>query len=150
MFIAFKIYLRIIRLLLALYAVEFISFSRPFNKRSCRSLSSCIMKQIFFSFVPSITDARQRRISYDLKDAYRLDMIRFHEVSGYMLKEKSLRKRQHFIQSCSPKPAMEWIPGALSPEVKRPRREADHLLPASAEVNKTWICTSTPSYAVMA
>jgi hypothetical protein len=33
--------------------------------------------------------------------------------------------------------------------VKRPRREADHSPPASAEVKKMWICTSTPPYAFM-
>jgi hypothetical protein len=29
---------------------------------------------------------------------------------------------------------MQWIPGALSPEVKRPGREADHAPPHSGEV----------------
>jgi hypothetical protein len=32
------------------------------------------------------------------------------------------------------------------PGVKRPGREADHLPPTSAEVNNTWIYTSTPPY----
>jgi hypothetical protein len=31
-------------------------------------------------------------------------------------------------------PPIKWIPGALFPGVKRPRREADHSLPSSAEV----------------
>jgi hypothetical protein len=34
--------------------------------------------------------------------------------------------------------------------VKRPRREADHSPPTSAEVKKTWIYTSPPLYAFMA
>jgi hypothetical protein len=34
--------------------------------------------------------------------------------------------------------------------VKRPGREADHLPPASAEVKKMWIYTSTSRYAFMA
>jgi hypothetical protein len=38
----------------------------------------------------------------------------------------------------------------LSPGVKRPGGEADHSSPTSAEVNKTWIYTSTPPYAFMA
>jgi hypothetical protein len=42
------------------------------------------------------------------------------------------------------------LPGALSPGVKRQRREADHSPPASAEVKKIWIYTSTPPYAFMA
>jgi hypothetical protein len=41
-------------------------------------------------------------------------------------------------------PPIQWVPGALSPGVKRPGREADHSLPASAEVKKMWISTSTP------
>jgi hypothetical protein len=34
--------------------------------------------------------------------------------------------------------------GGSSPGVKRPGREADHSPPASAEVQKMWICTSIP------
>jgi hypothetical protein len=37
--------------------------------------------------------------------------------------------------------------GALSPGVRRQRREADHSPPTSAEVKKMWIYTSTPPYA---
>jgi hypothetical protein len=40
--------------------------------------------------------------------------------------------------------------GDLSPGVKRPEREIDHSPPASAEVKKMWIYTSTPPYAFMA
>jgi hypothetical protein len=40
--------------------------------------------------------------------------------------------------------------GALSPGVKRKGREADRSPPASAEVKKTWIYTSTPPYVFMA
>jgi hypothetical protein len=32
------------------------------------------------------------------------------------------------------------------PGLKRPEREADHSPPTSAEVKKTWISTSTPTY----
>jgi hypothetical protein len=45
---------------------------------------------------------------------------------------------------------IQWVPGALSPGVKRPGREADRSPPANAEVKKMWIYTSTPSYAFMA
>jgi hypothetical protein len=44
---------------------------------------------------------------------------------------------------------IKWVPGALSPGVKRPGRESDRSPPASAEVNKRWIYTSTPPYAFM-
>jgi hypothetical protein len=33
-------------------------------------------------------------------------------------------------------PPIQWVPGALSPGVKRPGREVDHSPPASAEVKK--------------
>jgi hypothetical protein len=54
------------------------------------------------------------------------------------------------IFSTSSRPVLgsiQWVPGALSLGVKRPGREADHLPPASAEVKKMWIYTSTPPYA---
>jgi hypothetical protein len=34
-------------------------------------------------------------------------------------------------------PPIQWVPGALSPGVKRPGREADHSPPTSAGVKKT-------------
>jgi hypothetical protein len=40
-------------------------------------------------------------------------------------------------------PPVKWVPGTLSPGLKRQGREADHLPPTSAEVKKIWICTST-------
>jgi hypothetical protein len=39
---------------------------------------------------------------------------------------------------------------ALFPGVKRPRREADHSPPVSAEVKNTWVYTSIPPYDFMA
>jgi hypothetical protein len=39
--------------------------------------------------------------------------------------------------------------GALSLRINRPEREADPSPPASAEVKKTWIHTSTPPYVFM-
>ena len=40
-------------------------------------------------------------------------------------------------------PPTQWIPGPF-PGVKRPRREADHSLPSSAEVKNQWSYTSVP------
>jgi hypothetical protein len=64
---------------------------------------------------------------------------------------------KNFLISTSSRPVLrptepptQWVPGALSPGVKRPGREADRLPPTSAEVKKTWIYTSTPPYAFMA
>jgi hypothetical protein len=41
-------------------------------------------------------------------------------------------------------PPIQWVPGALSPEVKRPGREVVHSPPTSVEVKKTWVYISTP------
>jgi hypothetical protein len=40
--------------------------------------------------------------------------------------------------------------GGSLPGLKRQGREADQSPPTSAEVNKIWIYTSTPPYALMA
>jgi hypothetical protein len=50
----------------------------------------------------------------------------------------------------STQPPIQLVPRALSPAVKRPGHEADHLPPISAEVKKMWIYTFTPTYAFMA
>jgi hypothetical protein len=44
-------------------------------------------------------------------------------------------------------PPIQWVPGSLYSGVKRPRREADHSPPVSAEVKKMWIHSPhTPSW----
>jgi hypothetical protein len=48
------------------------------------------------------------------------------------------------------RPPVQWVPGALSPEVKQLGCDADHSPPTSAEVKKMWINTSTPPYAFVA
>jgi hypothetical protein len=40
-------------------------------------------------------------------------------------------------------PPIQWVPGTIYQGVERPGREADQSLPASAEVKKIWIYTST-------
>jgi hypothetical protein len=47
-------------------------------------------------------------------------------------------------------PPIQWVPGAPSPGVKRPGREADRSPPSSAEVKNAWSYTSTPQYVLMA
>jgi hypothetical protein len=58
----------------------------------------------------------------------------------------------HVIQTDSGAHSASYpmVTGALSREVKRPGREADHSPPTSAEVKKIWIYTSIPPYAFMA
>jgi hypothetical protein len=43
----------------------------------------------------------------------------------------------------------QWVPGTLSPELKRPEREAGQSPPTSADVKKTWSYTSTLPYVFM-
>jgi hypothetical protein len=47
-------------------------------------------------------------------------------------------------------PPIQWVPGALSLGVKRPRREADHSSTSIAEVKNARTYTSTPPYVFMA
>jgi hypothetical protein len=61
--------------------------------------------------------------------------------------EKKMSSRPDLGSIQSP---LQRVPGALSPGVKRPGREADHSPPTSAEVKKMWIYTSTPPYAFIA
>jgi hypothetical protein len=41
-------------------------------------------------------------------------------------------------------PPIQWLPGALSPRIKRPGREVNHTPPPSAEVKNGWSYTYTP------
>jgi hypothetical protein len=41
-------------------------------------------------------------------------------------------------------PPIHWVPGALSPGLKRPEREADHSLPSSAEFKNSAAITPLP------
>jgi hypothetical protein len=65
-----------------------------------------------------------------------------------------LPKSMDRIFSSPNRPDRLWgSPDLLSNEyrgVKQPGREANHSPPASAEVKKIWIYTSTPPYAFMA
>jgi hypothetical protein len=84
-------------------------------------------------------------------------------------RSSSSGRRTIFLLSTSSRPVsgptqppIQWVLGALSPWVKRPRREADHSPPTTAEreadhsppttaeIKNTWIYTSTPSNVFMA
>jgi hypothetical protein len=63
-------------------------------------------------------------------------------------------KNFHFYMSSraalgSTQPPNQWVPGAPSPGVKRPMREADHSPPTGVEVKKMRAYISTPPYAFM-
>jgi hypothetical protein len=89
-------------------------------------------------------------------------------ATDYGLDDRGIRVRvpirvKNFLFSTPSRPALgpsrpalgptqspiQWVPGALSPGVKRRVREADHSPPTSVEVKKMWIYTSAPPYAFM-
>jgi hypothetical protein len=87
------------------------------------------------------------------RDSVVIDWLRAGRPKG---RSSSLSKVKNFLFSTSSilalgptHPPKQWVPGTLSPEVKRPRREADHSFPTSAEVKKMWTYTSTPPYALV-
>ena len=45
-------------------------------------------------------------------------------------------------------PSIQWVPGALSPEVRRPATEADQSLLIRAEVKNDWPYNSIPPHAL--
>ena len=47
-------------------------------------------------------------------------------------------------------PAVHWVPGTLSLQVKQRGHDTDYSPPSSAEFNNAWNYTFTPSYALMA
>jgi hypothetical protein len=68
---------------------------------------------------------------------------------------RHLNGRKHFFMSSRPavgptNPPIQWVPGSLSPGVKRPGDETDNSTSTNAAVKKTWFYTSTPPYAFMA
>jgi hypothetical protein len=83
-------------------------------------------------------------------------------ATGYALEDRGFGVRVPVgsrIFSSPRRPDRFWGPrdllsngycGFFPPGVKRPGREADHSPPASVEVKKIWIYTSTPPYAFMA
>jgi hypothetical protein len=67
---------------------------------------------------------------YGLYD--RVYRVRFPAGAGNF----SLHHRVQNGSGAHPASSIQWVPGALSPGVKRPEREAEHLPPSSAEVKE--------------
>jgi hypothetical protein len=66
------------------------------------------------------------------------------------------RQRQGVFLVSAPRPSLgptnspiQWVPWALSPEIKHLEREADHSRPSTAEVKNAWSYTSIPPYVLM-
>jgi hypothetical protein len=87
-----------------------------------------------YSSVSTVTRLRAVRSGFDSRQGQRTDVF-----------------ASAFIPALGPiQPPIQWVLDALSPEVKRPGREADHSPPSSAEVKNAWSYTSTPQYVFMA
>jgi hypothetical protein len=65
------------------------------------------------------------------------------------------RKRFYYFATASRpalgpnQPPIKWLPGALSPAVKRPSSECHHSSLCTAELKKAWSNTATPYYFFM-
>jgi hypothetical protein len=101
---------------------------------------------VFFS-IPNRLNIGSLDSSVGIATGYRLDDrgVGVRVPVGSRIFSTSSRLAMRFTQ-----PPIQWVPGVISPGVKRPGREADYSPPASAEVKKMWIYTSTPPYAFMA
>jgi hypothetical protein len=73
---------------------------------------------------------------------------------GYGLDDREIKNFLFFTSSrlalWPTQPPIQWVPGGFFLLVKRPRREAHHSPPSSAEVKKLRRYTSTPPHAFMA
>jgi hypothetical protein len=92
----------------------------------------------------------QHTDDFYLRTMHRSDWLRAGRPTG---RSSSPRRVKNFLFSMSPRPALlctqphiQWVPGANSSRVKQSGHEADHSPPASAEVKKMWIYTSTLPY----
>jgi hypothetical protein len=135
---------------------------------SPNGVSACTSR-VVFSCVASRSFLEPRAAEYRflcLNSRQCLDCMEPGKLSRYsdwlragrqMGRSSSPGRVKNFLSSTSSKPALgptqhpiQWVPGVLSPGLKRPGREADHSPPTSAEVKNTWIYTSTSPYAFMA
>jgi hypothetical protein len=122
--------------------------SGHYNERLLRGVKHsfiCDIRRILFQFHSCLPKPEQRsRYS---------DWLRAGRLRG---RNSSPGTVKNFLFSTSFRPALgfthppiQWVPGVLSPGVKRPGREADHSPPTSAEVKKMCIYTSSFIYACM-
>jgi hypothetical protein len=70
-------------------------------------------------------------------------ILRSFEIAFSSVRHEKTLAGSHMLATCVPS-------SILVSTVLLPGREADHSSPASAEVNKIWLYTSTPPYAFMA
>jgi hypothetical protein len=102
---------------------------------------------------PSFRFPNQNCVRISTKKRYWTIVVRFGGVGGF----NSRQGLGIFFFSTASRPALEpiqppiqWVLGALSPEVKRPGREADHSSPSSTEVKECVALHLRPQYVFMA
>jgi hypothetical protein len=128
------------------------------RKLLCEVIKTWYSEMFLQQILQAYIKIKQKHISYSCESRDSSVGI----ATGYGLDDQRVGirvprggKNFHFSISSRPalgatQPPIQWVPGALSPGVKRPGRKADHSPPTRAEVKKTWIYTSTPPYAFMA
>jgi hypothetical protein len=117
---------------------EFLSFLFHFIFRAV-SLS-LHFSQHFLNFLGLFYDARSCNSSVGIAIGYGLAAgVRFPAGTRDFSLLHSVQTDSEAIQS-----PIRCVPVAFSHEVKRPRREADHSPPSSAEIKKCWIIPPLP------
>jgi hypothetical protein len=133
------------------------------NDTTClRSLSTLswptwVLKSVSINTIWLFTVSELSKYNCNIEPGYRSRYNGWLRARRPRGRSSSPSTVKNFLFSTSSRPALastqppiQWVPGTLSPGIKRPGREADHSPPASAEVKKIWIYTSTPPYAFMA
>jgi hypothetical protein len=107
-----------------------------------RSTSGKLSNDLVAIYLGLMQPSRSRNSSVGIATGYEMDGreigVRVPVQARFF---SSIRRPDRLRRS---QPPIHWVPGALYPGVKRPGHEANHSPPASAEVNNTWIYTSTP------
>jgi hypothetical protein len=109
-------------------------------------LDESTLDEVFLYMVPILFRSWDSTVS--IATGYRLD-DRGRSSSPSRIKNILFSALSRLVLGPT-QPPIQWVPGALSSEVKQPGREADHSPPASAKVKKLWIYTSTLPYTFMA
>jgi hypothetical protein len=140
------------RKFLTLSGLELRPLSRPARSQSLYRLSyrCSSSKQRCRTKLKFVLESSHRQ-AFQSRDG---DWLRAGRPRG---RSSSPARVKIFLFSTSSRPALrpiqlpiQWVPVAVSPGVKRPGSQSDHSPPASAEVKKMWIYTSTHPHAFMA
>jgi hypothetical protein len=118
----------------ALHVVYF-DWSDIFRQRVTLMIPNSYTKSV--QYIVSRDSSVGIALCYELDD--RGSRVRFPEEAGNFLFTTVSRTALRPTQ-----PPIQWVPGDRSLGVKRPRREADHSPPSSADVKNAWSYTSTP------